>query len=160
MNFFVVVLVALLLLNLFSLPIASAIPNAGQNVSAIISGLVQGLKNITSSLANAAAGNNAALATPNAVAATPPVTITDSAGPLLPLTVAPGATITVSNQGSSQHTVTVTDVNGTSFGSVVIPGSIPGGPVQSRVLTAPTSRGMYYYSVNTSPASTGTLTVS
>jgi plastocyanin len=152
-NFFVVVLVALILLNLLAQPITNAIPSAGQNVSAIIGGLWQGVKNITPNLANAAAGNNAAVAPTNTVVAPTAATvmITDSAFPPS-LVVAAGATITVVNQGLLAHTVTVT-ANGRSFSS----GSIPSR--QSREITAPNSQGMYTYYVDT-PSSAGTLTVS
>ena len=45
-NFFVVVILILILLNLLGQPISNAIPSAAQNVRDMISGLWEGVKNI------------------------------------------------------------------------------------------------------------------
>jgi hypothetical protein len=45
-NFFVVVILILILLNLLGQPISSAIPSAAQNVRDMIGGLWEGVKNI------------------------------------------------------------------------------------------------------------------
>jgi plastocyanin len=67
------------------------------------------------------------------------------------LTVAPGATVTVVNQDTANHTLTEKDH---SFDTGNIPGNATG------TFTAPTKAGTYPYICAIHPFMTGTLTVS
>lgn len=100
-----------------------------------------------------AAFSPSASAAPSATASTAAVTVMIQNFLFAPedLTVAPGATVTVVNQDTANHTLTAKDH---SFDTGNIPGNGTG------AFTAPTKPGTYPYICAIHPFMTGTLTVS
>lgn len=101
--------------------------------------------------ATAAAGNATAAGSPVATIVAPEtVVIRNFAFVPSSLTVAPGTTITVTNQDRAPHTMTARN---RAFDS----GTIPGG--QSGHITAPSTPGTYPYICTIHPSMTGVLIV-
>lgn len=67
-------------------------------------------------------------------------------------TVAPGAKVTVLNQGDVEHTVTADKDSGASFDVTIVPGG-------KATFTAPTKPGTYTYHCRLHPSMHGVLTV-
>ncbi len=107
--------------------------------------------NLSSATPSAMAGPSAVpLTGSNGATQTVNVMIRDFMFSPVDVTVAPGATVTIVNQDSANHTLSATDH---SFDTGNIPGNATG------TFTAPTRPGTYSYICAIHPFMTGTLTV-